>query len=886
MNHSQTPAHVVYRPSQLFGPLKTLLAKSIALAVSCSILSSSAFSQDSYSQDTNTDDGFKFEVIEVTSQKRVQNVMQVPITVGIINADLLEESSSIGLADVDKFIPGFDFSDANVTQAGVKIRGVSSPNISVGGDPSAATFYDDVYMPRAAQNVVFSDIERVEVLKGPQGTLFGRNAATGVVSIIPKKPSDDTEGFGKFSWGTDNLQRYEGMANVALSNNLYLRVNGLVSLQDGIVQNTAKPEWNKNNKIWDLGDKNHKAARIALLWDISTGTEFQLSLDLDDLNQAPPMAIGLSAYASHGGTQPFASYTENDVRKGVESRDMYGVTAKFIHEFDDNWSMKYVASVRDWQTVNREDEDGTADITRYFDTSNNEDSDIFYTELQFNCVSARVSAVTGFSYSKENVTQTSELNITTDAVARIVTQDLNNEIRGGVAQQIAAAIGGTSDEITQAVFGPGVTFDAVVDSQFSELGLPMDHLWNPGEWASALNALGYGSTITAALGMPGADLNDGLVLLAGDAIYEVVSQTLGVPEIFGPSHSGQFWQESVNNTGTFTNWGAFADVDFAINDKWHVIAGLRYSNDEKDFAWYIPETSYAAVRPGVSNQLFPQVDISATDSWSKVTGRLVTNYQINDDNFVFASYSTGYKSGGFDSLTPISQADGQEAFAPEDVANFELGYKGILSDSFITNISYYQMELDNFQVAVESKQPGSTTAVSTIINENRSINGIEIDAKWNVSDAITVGIVTDFRNTDADRPSFYNAEGELLDATSTSSDNDTNYTATLDWFPDSKYGAINVHIDYVFVENTNAQRSDILPFQLAIPEYLSDRKNLSARISLSTNDDSMEMAFWGRNLLNERYIEGISNLTRAFFGTSFARINRGREIGMDFKYNF
>ncbi|MGJ8681660.1 TonB-dependent receptor [Paraglaciecola sp.] len=876
MNKLFRTAHGQHRP------LKSLLAKSVALSLTCSTLPLAALAQES---DTAEDDS-KFEIIEVTSQKRVQNVMKVPITVGIVNADLLEKSSSIGLADVDKFIPGFDFSDGNVTQAGVKIRGVSSPNISVGGDPSSATFYDDVYMPRAAQNVVFSDIARIEVLKGPQGTLFGRNAATGVVSIIPNKPSEDTEGFGKFSWGTDNLQRYEAMANVALSDNVYLRVNGLLSLQDGIVQNTARPDWNKDNKIWDLGDKDHKAARIALLWDISSDTEFQLSLDLDDLNQAPPMAVGLSEYATHGGTEPFSSYTENDVREGVESRDMYGLTAKFTHEFDDNWSMKYVVSKRDWETVNREDEDGTSDITRYFDTSNNEDSDIFYTELQFNYVNDRVSAVAGFSYSKENVTQTSELNITTDAVARIVTQDLNNEIRSGVAQQIAGAIGGSTDAHAAGAFGPGATFDAVVDSQFAALGLPMDHLWNPGEFAGALNALGFGPTITAALGMPGADLNDGIVLLAGDAIYDVVSQTLGVPEIFGPSHSGNFWQESVNNTGTFTNWGAFADVDFAITDKWHVIAGLRYSNDEKDFSWYIPETSYAATRPGVSNQLFPQVDLTATDSWSKVTGRLVTNYQIDDSNFVFASYSTGYKSGGFDSLTPISQAAGQEAFAPEDVANFELGYKGILSDSVIANISYYQMELDNFQVAVESKQPGSNTAVSTIINENRSINGIEIDTKWNVNDSLTLGVVTDFRSTDTDRPSFYNAEGLLLDATSSSSDNNTYYTATLDWFPDSDYGEINVHVNYVFQENTNAQRADILPFQLALPAYLSDKKSLSSRVSFTTDDEAIEIALWGRNLLNERYIVGISNLTRAFFGTSFGRINRGREIGMDFKYNF
>ena len=108
----------------------------------------------------------EIEVVTVTAQKRVQNILKVPVTVSTVSADTIEESSSVLLSDIDKFIPGFEFSDSNMTQAGVTMRGISSPNISVGGDPSSATFYDDVYMPRAAQNVIFSDMARVEVLKG------------------------------------------------------------------------------------------------------------------------------------------------------------------------------------------------------------------------------------------------------------------------------------------------------------------------------------------------------------------------------------------------------------------------------------------------------------------------------------------------------------------------------------------------------------------------------------------------------------------------------------------------------------------------------------------------------------------------------------------------
>ncbi len=850
----------------------------IATAVSLALFSSLTMAQE----DTQT---VSFETIEVTSQKRVQNVMKVPVTVGIVDADLLEQSTSITLGDIDRFIPGFRLEDNGVTQAGIEIRGIASPNISVGGDPSSATFYDDVYMPRAAQNVLFTDIARIEVLKGPQGTLFGRNAAMGVVSIIPNAPHDEREGFAKVSLGSDSLVRLEGMFNQPLTDSLYVRANVLSNTQDGFVENISSPLWSEDSTHWDLGERDHQAARVSLLWDISSTTQFQLSYDIDDLNQAPPMAVGLSEYAYNGADDLFAGKAENDVRNGLESRDMYALTAKLEHSFDEHWAAKYVASYRDWETINREDEDGTGQIRRYFDTSNNEDSSIFYTELQLNYTSDNINAVTGFSYSKEDVSQTTELNITSDTIAFLTTGALNGQIRDVFVQQMAAAIGGDSDDLAEAVFGPGVTFDAAVDIAYNGAGFPLDHIWNADEWSGALTALGIADPIMDALGMSGMPLTGDVVSALGDMTYDIVAAQLGIPEIFGPSYSGQFWQESVNNTGDFTNWGVFADIEYAVNEKWNIIAGLRYSKDEKDFSWFIPPTTFADVRPGVGNQLFPQVDLSASDSWSKVTGRLVTNYQITDDQMVFVSYSTGYKSGGFDSLVPISQADGQSGFDPEDTENIELGYKAVLWDSVKANVSYYFTQIDNFQVAVESRPPEASTAVPSIINENREISGLEVDIQWSVTSALMLGLMAEVRDTDADTPSFYDASGTLIEARTRSYDA-MNYTLSADYTVDVPIGYLTAHIDYAFAENTNDQLPDILPFELVIPTYLDDRKNLNARVALSGMDDTLEVALWARNLTDERYVEHVRKITNDTLGTPFVRINRGREVGVELKYRF
>ena len=859
----------------LFNRKKTLITKVILSVMSltpCYIYAAE--------KPINNDEN-EIEVVVITAQKRVQNILKVPITVGTVSDDQIEESGSVLLSEIDKFIPGFTYQDASMTQGGVSMRGISSPNISVGGDPSSATFYDDIYMPRAAQNVLFSDIERIEVLKGPQGTLFGRNAAMGVVSVVPKAPISDQEGFVKATYGTDNLVRLEGMGNVALSESVFIRANILSTKQDGFIDNVAKPSWKYGGKLWDLGEKSHRAARVSLLWELSDQTNFQLSYDWDDLEQGPPMAVGVSKYAYQQGNDPFNSSAENDVRDGVESRDMSGIIAKINHDFDNEWSLKYVVSHREWQTINREDDDGTADITRYFSTSNNENSNIFYTELQANYSGDSVNTVMGFSYSKEKVKQTTELNITADAAARLITGELNGFIKSNVAEKLAAAIGGNTDAHAEAAFGPGVTFAGAVNKTFQDSGFPLNHLWNADEWANTLNVLGYGDAIMAGIGLPGSPLTGRIITASGDVTYDLVAKKLAMPAIFGPSYSGKIWRERIDNTGEFTNWGIYADIDYAVTDKWNVIGGLRYSKDTKDFSWYIPINDFVKLRPGVPNLLFQPVQLSASDSWNEVTGRLVTSYQMTDKDMTFMSYSTGYKSGGFDSLTPSTQS-----FAPENTSNIEVGYKGIIGDSLVANFSAYYLELENLQRSVDSKLPGSSQAVPVIINEDRNISGLELDFRWSATDSLRLGLVTELRSTESFTPQFYNAEGTLIDAKETKQNASLNYTAMLDYMPDVANGMMNLHLDYVFIENVNDKEPGLESYKKAIPAYFYDTKNLSGRLSWTNNNETLEVGLWGKNLLNKRRMVSVGGLTAEVLGTPFGQVNRPREYGVDFKYLF
>ena len=277
------------------------------------------------------------------------------------------------------------------------------------------------------------------------------------------------------------------------------------------------------------------------------------------------------------------------------------------------------------------------------------------------------------------------------------------------------------------------------------------------------------------------------------------------------------------------------------------------------------------------------VDLTASDEWSQTTGRLVTSYQVTDDDMFFLSYSTGYKSGGFDSLTP-----NKEAFKPEETANLEFGYKGILWDQVVANVSAYLMQLDNFQSVVDTKPPGFSQAIPTILNDDRQITGIEVDVRWFVNKDVTLGFVSEVRNMDVDSPEFYNGEGTLIPATTTSTEAALNYTLTFDWMPDFGIGNTNLHIDYRFIENTNGQKAGLEDYKKNIDAYFYDTKDLNARLSWANDSDTIEIGLWGKNLLDKRYVSNVGGYTAAdsVFGTPTGDINRGLQAGVDFKYMF
>ena len=769
------------------------------------------------------------EEILVTAQKRQQQAIDVPIAIGTFSQRDIINTGALNLQDIDAYIVGFDAGGESFTQQGYRIRGISSPNISTGGDPSVATFYDDAYLPRAATTVAFADIDRVEVLRGPQGTLFGRNAAAGVVNMIPNAPSDTLEGFARIRAGNYNLMRLEGMINIPVSETFSLRANALANQRDGISENVEPAEF-------DAAEKGNWAGRIAMRWVPSEATTLQLAVDVDHFDQSPSMALGVSPFSLN--TNPFSGRYANDVIDGEETRDMWGITGKWFQDLNEQWSMTAIANYRDFETSNRQDEDGTADPTRYFDTNNIEDSDITYTEVRFNYNTDRINAVMGATYSLENTYQRTEANALADSIARLVTQDFN-------------------------------------------AGFNMDHIWNPDDYAVALSAVGIPVTATE-------------IQESGDFWYEFISGALGEPMLFGPSFEGEVWGEYIINEGEFENYGIYADVEYAISDRLSLTAGLRYSEDNKEFSWLIPATTFAALRPGVSNQIFTDASgdyaaaattpTIAKDSWSKTTGRLVATYRLSEQLIAYGSVSTGYKAGGFDSLAIKTSL---EPLQPENSEQYEIGLKGDLFDGRLqVQLAVFDLTVDGRQRSVETRPPGQENAIPTVINVDSGVQGVELNVSWLITEDLLFTALSTYREEENQSEEFYDAKGELTQFDS-SSDTAGNYTLTLDWRPKLAAGNLLVRGEYIYAENTrDADDANYNPDFESISGYTDDRRLVNGRIAWSHPEDHWELALWGRNLTDEDRISGISQTTVAVFGTPIMRVLDPRTYGVEAIYRF
>jgi iron complex outermembrane receptor protein len=359
------------------------------------------------------------EEVVVTAQKREQSLQDVPITLNAFNTEFLRVTGAQNLDNLQQFTPGLEATNLGVTQPTFSIRGIGTGGLSIGTDPAVGVYMDGVYVGRSASsNTEFSDIERVEILKGPQGTLFGRNAAAGAIQIITQKPSQEMEGFARVRVGNYDKLLGEAAVNVPLiDDTLSSRFNVIASRRDGYVDNYFGGD--------DLNDESYHAGRASFLWTPGDLTDIRYTFDYNRLDQDAPHAIGINPDLSVTGTPggqtgdvDVFGPVANDVLVSEEKRKLYAHTLHIDHDL--NWStMSFVGSYRSFEANVRQDEDGLAQAPGlYLDTNNVEDNSQLYMELRFAGDSGPIQWVGGVSYYDEDGEQDAEVSTYVGSLVR------------------------------------------------------------------------------------------------------------------------------------------------------------------------------------------------------------------------------------------------------------------------------------------------------------------------------------------------------------------------------------------------------------------------------------------------------------------------------------
>jgi iron complex outermembrane receptor protein len=180
-----------------------------------------------------------FEKITVTAQKRVENLNEVPVAVSVLREDQINSAFSANIEGLQALVPSVSFRKGNTTRnSAITVRGVGTISFSVAAEPSVSTVVDGVVLGRSGQAFVdLYDLERIEVLRGPQGTLFGKNASAGVVNITTKRPSDEFEGSFEATLFQDNEYRLKTSVSGALNDNVSGSLTLLKSQFDGYINN-------------------------------------------------------------------------------------------------------------------------------------------------------------------------------------------------------------------------------------------------------------------------------------------------------------------------------------------------------------------------------------------------------------------------------------------------------------------------------------------------------------------------------------------------------------------------------------------------------------------------------------------------------------------------
>jgi Outer membrane receptor for ferrienterochelin and colicins len=672
--------------------LQTLLLLSTS---AFSLMSMPALAQQAAAEQESKDNGLA-EII-VTAQKRAENLQDVPIAVSAFSADTLQERGLNGGADLQIAVPNVSFGTTGFGRYNFQIRGIGAQIQGLSADTGVGIHENNIPLTvNRLAGAEFYDIERVEVLRGPQGTLYGRNATGGVVNTITATPKQEFSGQVSAEYGRYDRKKLSGFINVPISETLAVRAAGTWIKRDGNIYNAGTGNFVNSADVW--------STRLTVQWEPSDRIRIRgmwEHFEQDDTAganakiicapNAGPTSIG--GVATNPFTQSLLSNgclntVANDPRNNGVPSSSKTIPGLFGLLFGTTPLNAFAGKTlsNDLHTVEAS-----------FDPYQRAKNDLLSLQIELD-LNDTLTLTSLSAYSKDRF---SALTTPFGGIASV-----------GFADTLLTPGGfftdpqlGTNDRLESRTF---VRQKAKQFSQEIRLQSDFDSKFN-------FNFGGIYLDYKA---------NEDIIFLANTTTQAALALNVGGAGIYVdplqiPDGTGHNYYNN-SNPYRLKSGALFGEAYFQATDTLKATLGLRYTNDRK--AQVTNPTLLLAPGRG-----FPAIAAQKV-KFEEITGRFTVDWKpvvsFTDDTLVYGSYARGYKGGGFNpGATAISGVS--PSYKPELVNAFEFGTKNSLANRMITlNLTGFYYDYKGYQVAKFVNQ--------TVSNENidATVKGLEFEGAF------------------------------------------------------------------------------------------------------------------------------------------------------------
>ncbi|WP_321333200.1 TonB-dependent receptor [uncultured Bacteroides sp.] len=619
--------------------------------------------------------------VVVSTQKRSQSSIEVPITVSALSGGYLKKINVQQFDEMAQYVPGLQIQLQSPNNPGYVIRGVTSDDGDSRSQPRISIFQDGVSISRSRASVVeLFDLERVEVVKGPQGTLFGRGAEIGAVHVIRNKPTNELSGELSLGYGSYNQKLVNGFINTPIvDQKMANRFAFAYNQRDGFIKNLSGGRLNGKNTI---------ALRNSTRYWFGENSTADLVLDYQ-YDDYPGTSFKSERYAPAGGNTDPNTAADLEQGEGLYiKRHVGGATFLLDHPFNDGWKLSSITGFRAFNSDESFDADGTPAPILW--VSEKAKGTQFSQELRLNYDSkGAFSGFGGVSYFYENSSQEVPMRINEQSLYPAYISPL---LKAQFATQFEGL--GLPSALSSSIL------NSLFPDQAPVVNGEAQYVTNLPQIRKTLETV-----LSSQIGVP-VTLEQGLAAMgvSADAIASIVKQ---VDQLSGqPINS--YHEESSTNYGTNQAAEIFIDGTYKLTSAFALTAGLRASY-EHQVGGYRSDASaqpsiFGMMMNGSANLMNAISDGKITasgDYWSWV-GRVALNYMFKRNN-IYISASRGRRPG------VILVLPGEVTkLKPEIIYSYEAGIKGIVVDGILSyDLSAYYYDWDHFQTTTLQTIEGS-----------------------------------------------------------------------------------------------------------------------------------------------------------------------------------